>query len=216
MTDFIGADTQSIVFGGDPQTDLVHLMGRLLRHGHAPTALTTQQKLEANNNPKLIKSLQKRDKAKADIKSQGYPTCAAAKGTKVSKRYETYQRRANNLRKKLLAESLDRAIKEFHETVHAEEVERQLLGSKPSEVLAPSTVPYELPERAQVAHLFFRAAEEPSKEELHQVRMKLVIALAQLCKRRESPCRRQAKRGQKQTAAKQVESVTTIHSGVCE
>jgi len=55
MTDYNDVDFQEIVFGSEPQRDLIHLMGRLLRHGDAPKRLTEHQKAEVNNDPKLAK-----------------------------------------------------------------------------------------------------------------------------------------------------------------
>lgn len=78
-----------------------------------------------------------------------------------------------------------------------EEINRQLNGIKPSDVIAPLTIQYDLPERARVARLFSQAAEARNRDELHPIRLDLVRTIAQLCKRRESPCRRQAKRSRK-------------------
>ncbi|KAL8706070.1 MAG: hypothetical protein Q9201_000835 [Fulgogasparrea decipioides] len=55
MTDFIKADFQEIVFGSEPQRDLIQLMGRRLRRGHAPTRPTDRQMEEVDNNSKLSK-----------------------------------------------------------------------------------------------------------------------------------------------------------------
>ncbi|KAK3933707.1 hypothetical protein QBC46DRAFT_368631 [Diplogelasinospora grovesii] len=141
-----------------PQYDLVHLAGRLLRHGDAPTALTDQQRFEISQTPKLMKS-------------KGYPTRAAAEGTELAARYDHYKKKADRLNKKLKAKRLQQAIKDFHHSIHVDEVNRQLNGIQPSQVIVPPTIEYELPERAR----------------LHPLRVNLVRALAQLCKRRESP-----------------------------
>ncbi|KAH6883990.1 hypothetical protein B0T10DRAFT_580175 [Thelonectria olida] len=194
MTDFIGADTQAIAFGSDPQTDFVNLMSRLVRHGNAPTKLTEEQKDEIANDPKLVKYLRKRSQAMARFKKQGYPSYTAAKKAGVAKHYEKYRKRVESLRKTLSAKRLERAISEFHETIYAKEIDQQLQGIKPSELLAPSTIQYELEERAEVARLFSQAADVSSREELFKLRMKLIPALTRLCKRRESPRRPQATR----------------------
>ncbi|KAM9884307.1 hypothetical protein VDGL01_01468 [Verticillium dahliae] len=87
MGDFIGSDNQSIVFGSDPQTDMLHLMGRLQRHGDAPTRLTVDQKLAIQEDPKLARYLQKRGRAMERFKSEGYRSYTAAKDTIAGKRY---------------------------------------------------------------------------------------------------------------------------------
>ncbi|KAK3934553.1 hypothetical protein QBC46DRAFT_368131 [Diplogelasinospora grovesii] len=115
-----------------PQYDLIHLAGRLLRHGDAPTALTDQQR-------------------KQQMKSKGYPTRAAAEGTELAARYDHYKKKADRLNKKLKAKRLQQAIKDFHHSIHVDEVNRQLNGIQPSQVIVPPTIEYELPERARVA-----------------------------------------------------------------
>jgi hypothetical protein len=66
------------------------------------------------------------------------------------------QRDINCLKTKLSRKLLDKTIDKFHETVHLAEVERQMRGILPSlEVLNPSTIKFELEERATVARLLF-------------------------------------------------------------
>ena len=60
MSTFNDVDCQTICFGSAPQHDLIHLAGRLLRHGDAPTALTNQQKFEVNQDPDLVAFRRKR------------------------------------------------------------------------------------------------------------------------------------------------------------
>jgi hypothetical protein len=199
MSTFNDVDCQSICFGSAPQHDLIHLAGRLIRHSNAPTALTAEQRLEVRTDPELVDLCLKRSEALAEIKRQGFPTVAAAKGTQLGENYECYRKRVDNLRKKLTAKRLEHAIKDFHESVDVDEVNRQLHGIKPSTVLAPPTIEYELPERALVAQLFSEAADVRDRKALHPLRVKLVSAIAQLCKRRESPCLGPAKRARRST-----------------
>jgi len=197
MSNFNDADCQSICFGSAPQRDLVHLAGRLLRHGDAPTALTDNQRFEVSQDPKLIKCRQKRSKALEAMKSQGYSTRAAAEGTRLAAQYDYYKKKADSLNKMLKSERLQQAIKDFHDSIHIEEINRQLNGVKPSKVIAPLTINYELPERAQVARLFSQATDVLTREALYPLRMSLVKAMAQLCRRRESPCRPHMRRSRK-------------------
>ena len=190
MSTFIDADCQSICFGSAPQHDLVHLAGRLLRHGGAPTALTDQQRFEVSQDPKLVAYCRKKTKALEQWKSQGYRSRQAAEGTKMASRYDYYKKKADSLSKRLKADRLQRAIRDFHGSIHIEEVHRQLSGIKPSTILAPRTIKYELPERAEAARLFSKVADGLSRAELDMLRIDLIMTLSQLCKRRESPCRR--------------------------
>ncbi|EGY18660.1 uncharacterized protein VDAG_09186 [Verticillium dahliae VdLs.17] len=176
---------------------------RLQRHGDAPTRLTDDQKLEIQDDPKLARYLQKRGRAMENFKLEGYRSYAAAKDTAAGRKYSIYRKKAESLRKTLTARRLDRAIREFHDTIHAKEVDRQIQGTKPdAELLALSETEYELRERAEVARLFSQAADVSNREELHQLRLKLIVALSDLGKRRESPCRRQARQSASGTTSR--------------
>lgn len=187
MTNFIDADTQSIVFGSKLQSDLVHLMGRLLRHGQAPTELTEQQKDEIYSDPDLVELRSERDKALARIKEWGYATSKDAKESLVGEQYEECKRKINNLRNKLTTSRLNKEIEEFHESIHAEEVDRQLHTTTLSNELVTQATEHELPERRDAAHLFSKAATASSTDGIDLLRIELVNTLARLCKRRESP-----------------------------
>lgn len=84
--------------------------------------------------------------------------------------------------------------------MHVEEIERQLNGIKPPDVIVPPTIRYDLPERAHLARLLSHAADFKNRAELHDIRTELVSTIAQLCRRRESPYRGQARRGGNATA----------------
>ena len=53
-TDYMEADFQEVVFNSKTQRNLIHLMGRLLCNGDAPTYLTDEQKAEIKQDPKLV------------------------------------------------------------------------------------------------------------------------------------------------------------------
>ncbi|CAG9952415.1 unnamed protein product [Clonostachys rosea f. rosea IK726] len=134
MPNFIGADVQSIIFGSTPQTDLIHLMGRLHRHQHAPKALTDQQKLEVTQDIRLTRYVEKRKRALERIKRAGYASAPAAKDTPDGKAYDRYRKKVETVRNVLLRKRMERAVQEFHETIHSKEVDQQLQGIKPTEV----------------------------------------------------------------------------------
>ena len=188
MTDFIEVDFQEIVFGSEPQRDLIHLMGRLLRRGDAPRQLTEQQKAEIQKDPKLTELRRKREKVLAKIQDRGW-TLKTAKDTNDGKtfirRYKRYNRKADSRRKKLHDQWLSRVIQKFHASADAEEIKRQLDGRRPSEYLAPPAVHYQLPERARIAKLFSEAAYISGRDELYQLRISLVKELACICHRKE-------------------------------
>jgi hypothetical protein len=190
MSTFNDTDCQSVCFGSAPQYDLVHLAGRLLRHGGAPTTLTDEQRLEVSRHPKLVEYRQKSAILLEKMKSRGYSSRAAAEGTELADQYDQYRKKCANLGTKLRRMRLQQAIKDFHDSIHIDEINQQLHGLKASSVIAPPTASYELPERAKIAQLFSQAVQTANRETLFQVRMDLVRTLAQLCMRRESPCRR--------------------------
>jgi hypothetical protein len=94
----------------------------------------------------------------------------------------------NSLRTRLTREKLDQIIDNFHETVHTKEVDRQMQGINPSPAdLNPCTIEYELEERATVARLLFQPLDDLKLDQMFRVRIQLVKALADLCKRQETP-----------------------------
>jgi hypothetical protein len=52
-------------------------------------------------------------------------------------------------------EWLEKTIEEFHKTVYTIEVDQQLQGIRPADILTPPSIEYELEERATVAKLLF-------------------------------------------------------------
>jgi hypothetical protein len=156
MPNFIARDTLAIYLGTTPRDDLIKAVGHLERHEDAPVRLTDMQKREIWNDPQVVSLLRCRERYAAKIRKQGYATIKAAEGTKYFTRHAEVQREINSLKTKLGRKLLDKTIDKFHETVHSDEVERQMQGILPSnEVLNPSTIKYELEERAIVARLLF-------------------------------------------------------------
>jgi ketosteroid isomerase-like protein len=86
------------------------------------------------------------------------------------------------LRQRLQNQRLTRAIKDFHDSIHKEEIERQLDGTRPSDFLLPPTVRYQRSGRARVAKLFSQLIEVSDKEEIFHIRMKLIREISLLYK----------------------------------
>ncbi|KAM4067441.1 hypothetical protein HRG_001378 [Hirsutella rhossiliensis] len=63
-----------------------------------------------------------------------------AEGTEMQKRYDRYNKKINNLRRVLKASQLQKAIQDFHTNVHVDEVDRQLRGVKPADVISPPNI----------------------------------------------------------------------------
>ena len=175
-------DCQAIYLGSSPQKDLIRSVGRLLRHGDAPTRLTHEQKAKVDDNRRLVDLRSKRDRVRAKIKTQGYSTLKDAEGTPLFRHHARYKKEADSLRNQLRSRRLDRAITEFHDLVHREDVDEQLRGFHPSEILAPVTMRRELPERTKAARLFMQAVSVSDHDEIYKLRIDLVKTLAQLCK----------------------------------
>jgi hypothetical protein len=186
MPDVIDRDCQAIYLGTVPQDNLVQRVGRLPRDLQAPTVLTNAQKSEVMNDPKLLRLCQKRQKIAKKIKKK-YSTIKAAKGTRRHTRHKRLQARIVSKKKKLLERRMEKAIKDFFATINTEDVNKQLQGILPStEVLTPSTIKYELKERATVAKLFFECHDDLKELELFQMRIEIIQNLIILCRRQES------------------------------
>ncbi|XP_044714524.1 uncharacterized protein HRG_11912 [Hirsutella rhossiliensis] len=75
-------------------------------------------------------------------KRQGYRSREHAEGTEMQKRYDRYSKKINNLRRVLKASLLQKAIQDFHTNVHVDEVNRQLRGIRPADVISPPNKEY--------------------------------------------------------------------------
>ena len=74
---------------------------------------------------------------------------------------------------------MEKAIKEFFAIINTEDVDKQLQGILPStKVLTPSTIEYELDERAIVAKLFFECHDNLKESELFQMRIEISETLS--------------------------------------
>lgn len=188
MPNFIDRDTLGIYVGALRRDDLVQAVGRRERHENAPDDLNDAQKDEVRKDADVIRLIRCRERCAARIKQCGYSTIKAAHGTKWFERHKEKQRELNSLKAKLTRAKLDEVIDRFHETVHTEEVDRQMQGILPSpDVLNPSTIEYELEARATVARLLFQPLDDLNPGQMARVRIKVVEALAELGKQRETP-----------------------------
>ena len=173
MPAFIDRDCEAIYLGHTRRDDIVRAVGRLIRHSQAPVGLTDDQEMEVRNHPEL--------------RRLGFPTLTAAKGeTKWWQRYDDNNKEICSLKNRLTEARFRKELQAFHDTVDTTEVDRQLQGILPSELLTPSAITYELQERAAVVELMFASLEDFSENKVGQVRVQLIEPLAQLCKRRES------------------------------
>jgi len=129
-------------------------------------------------------------------------------------RYSRHKGQLDTLRQKLHDQRLARAIQEFHDSIHGEEISRQLDGILPSEYLAPPTFQYRLLERARIAKLFPEVVNVSNRDELYQLRMSLIRQLALLCNQPEEPHRNQVNGGYKPGAShKQTPSTMSTAAG---
>lgn len=202
MSNFIDVDCQSICFGSVPHHDFVRLATRLRRHEGAPKELTVDQLAEINDDKRLVDYRAEKKRARLDWRRQGYRSREQAQDTDMRKRFDKYSKLEKNLIRKLKASRLQKAIEEFHANIHVEEINRQLCGIKPADIIAPPNIEYDLSERKEVAQLFSLAAESTDEESLHSLRINLITTITQLCKLSESTCRWTDKRGCKQVATR--------------
>ncbi|KAG9240427.1 hypothetical protein BJ878DRAFT_409153, partial [Calycina marina] len=103
-----------------------------------------------------------------EIKDHGYRTIKAAKGTKLYNKHKDKQAEINTLRLQLNEALLEKTIKEFHKTVHTTEVDLQLQGIRPADILTPPAFKYELEERAAAARLLFMPLDGLDEDQIIQ------------------------------------------------
>jgi len=202
MSNFIDVDCQSICFGSVPHHDFVRLATRLRRHEGAPKELTVDQLAEINDDKQLLDYRAEKKRARLEWRRQGYRSREQAQDTDMRKRFDEYSKMEKKLIRKLKASRLKKAIEDFHANIHVEEINRQLCGIKPADIIAPPNIEYDLSERKEVAQLFSLAAESTDEESLHSLRINLITTITQLCKLSESTCRWTDKRGCKQVATR--------------
>jgi hypothetical protein len=187
MPSFIDRDCQAIYLGSTRRDDLIRAVGRLICHERAPKALTDVQKFEISRHPELLKLIEERAQCVRELKNHGYPTIKAAKRTKWFEKHKSIQANINTLKRHLKDDWLEKTIAEFHKTVHTTEVDRQLRGIRPADIITPPTFKYELEERGKVAKLLFKSLDGLTEDQILEVRVELVDNLMQLCKKQETP-----------------------------
>ncbi|KAI9763366.1 MAG: hypothetical protein M1840_000558 [Geoglossum simile] len=187
MPGFIDRDCQAIYLGSPSRDDLVRAVGRLARDVLAPTALTDAQKFNVSNDARVLKLCQKRQGYADRIKELGYSTIKAAEGTELYRKHKAIQADIGSLKRQLSDTWLNQSIQEFHDTVDTIEINNQLQGIMPTDVLTPSTIKYELEERSMAAKLFFRPLDGLDESCVFRIRARLIRNLIELCKRQETP-----------------------------
>jgi hypothetical protein len=187
MPAFIDRDCQAIYLGSTRRDDLIRAVGRLARHERAPKHLTDVQKFEISRHPDLLNLIKERATYVQEIKDHGYRTIKAAKGTRLYRKHKDKQAEINALKRQLSEALLEKTIEEFHKTVHTTEVDLQLQGIRPADILTPPAFKYELEERATVARLLFEPLNGLTEDQILEVRIELVEHLMRLCKRQETP-----------------------------
>lgn len=190
MPEYVDRDVQSIYFGSTSQSELIRAIGRIPRDSTAPTKLTAAQKESIKGDARLVKAIQVRDSFKADLRRR-YTTIAkaqrkpTAEACMLLKNYMQAKKNASRVKAGLERELLRRSIQEHHKTASDEEIQRQLRGLYPQDILAPPDIQYELPERQRIATIFSQASDCPKR--LDHLRVELVAAMAALCQRKETP-----------------------------
>jgi hypothetical protein len=128
MDDFLKTDFQKIVFGSDPQKDLIQLIDRLIHRGDAPTCLNDIQTTEINKSKKLLRLKQKKkNRIVQKLNRRGWILKSAPtykRGVELLEWYRRSARKTDVLRKKLYEEFLIRSIHKFHITRDGEEIAR--------------------------------------------------------------------------------------------
>lgn len=178
----IARDFQSIYFGTPSQEDLVRSVARmgLSRDRRAPVELDDEQREEVHNHPLLVELREERDIRKHELHKQGFRPLLEAQGTSLYAEYESTIRKIGSTTEKLRRERLKEAIRAFHDSIDATEIERQLGGKPATKILTLPTPEFELRERATIANMLSK----PFKND--QARVRHIQTLAQLCRLQET------------------------------
>jgi len=209
MPGFIDADCQGIYLGNPPRNSLVDAVGRLglTRDRRAPTGLTQDQRDEIKNHPEVVRLRRERDRCTQRIYDNGFQTIPEAVGTEWHTRHKEAQAAVARTISALTRKRRELAIQEFHDTIDTIEVNKQLQGIKPQkEILAPSTMDYELKERGVVAGLLFTSLDHLDERQVSEVRVQLIKGYMQLCIRQESLRRYRALNSAVQAAIESVDA----------
>lgn len=188
MPDLIERDFQAIYFGTPSQDDLIRSVARmgLSRDMRAPHSLTSEQKQEVYNHPELEILREKREKYKNKLYKQGHCPLTEGEGTRAYEQYQKYDRKIGTKAIALRTKRLQKAIREFHDTIDEIEIRRQLNGIAVPAILTRPAAQYELRERASIVKLMPTSLSELEVSEALNARIKFVHKLARLCDRQES------------------------------
>jgi len=118
-----------------------------------------------------------------DLKDHGFPTIKAAKKTKWFEKHKNIQADINTLKRHLKDDWLEKTIAEFYKTVYTAEVDRQLRGIRPADIITLSTFRYKLEERGKVAKLLFKLLDGLTEDQILEVRVELVDNFVRLYKK---------------------------------
>ncbi|KAL5406034.1 hypothetical protein PMIN06_011235 [Paraphaeosphaeria minitans] len=179
----IARDFQSIYFGTPSQEGLIRSVARmgLSRDRRAPVELDDEQQEEVRNHPLLVALRKERDTHKHELHKKGFRPLLQAQGTSLYADYEVTIRKIGSTTEKLRRERLKEAIKTFHDSIDAIEIEKQLSGKPATEILTLPTPEFELRERATIANMLSK----PFKND--RARVRHIHTLARLCRLQETP-----------------------------
>ena len=93
---------------------------------HPPTELDDNQQEELRNDPVLVALRKEREAYKKQLYDNGFYPLSKAEGTCHHKKYEETKRKIGNTYQRLHRERLFKAIREFHDSIDAFEIARQL------------------------------------------------------------------------------------------
>ncbi|KZM27296.1 uncharacterized protein EKO05_0008727 [Ascochyta rabiei] len=167
----------------------------LLRDRRAPTELNGRQKEELQKDVILVSLCKDRAAYRQQLYEEGFYPLEKAKGITLYKNYEETKRKIGSIYQRLYREHLDKAIREFHDSVDTIKVARQLSGKAAGEVLTLPAAEFELKERATIASMLFRPFEND------KTRVEFVRTSARLCQLQETRQPKALKRKMEQFVA---------------
>jgi hypothetical protein len=185
-----GHDFQAICFGTPSEEELIQSVASmgLSRDKRAPKELNDAQRKQVQEDPSLVNLRNERAAYMKQLKSQSDSSLSAVEKELLRKKYDQTGHKIVNVRQRLLRLRLKEVIREFHDSIDALEIAKQLNGKEAREAIMLPAIEFEFPERGIIAAMLFK----PISTE--QIRIKFVYAMARLFKLRETRSSKATKR----------------------
>lgn len=180
-------------------------LANLTADASAPTELSSEQKINLAQHPRVIHLSQRNKALTSRIHNAGYRNIGDAEGTTLFQKKKRAEARLNCLKIKLRNHMLGQARKRHFRKADTLAFDAQFSAITAARTVAPDTPPakpikYNIPERAEVVRLTCRPGDGLSAREKLRRRIQAIEARVALCDQRETQ-----RRGRPKSTVKQEE-----------